>query len=303
MQGDDLVARRLARPAAAAQAHLATTVRARRDLQLHVAGQRRHRHCRTQRHFPGCHRQIEQDITPFQPEARVFAQTDFENQVARRATASTGIALSRQADLLAGGDSSRNLDFERALAAAIAQAEALTPTCVGRGEIDTHLRVQIAAFTWTRASAAFAVAEQRFEEIAVVLVAARTALVALPVRRRAAEFVAAAITAGARLIVSLAARGLLERLIGLVDRLEFLLGTAHLADVRVVLAREAPIRRLYFRIGRARLYAESVVVVLELHPLPRTFQTTRSAVEPPRAGFILTGTQARGQRCNALALA
>jgi len=90
----------------------------------------------------------------------------------------------------------------------------------------------------------------------------------LPVRRRTLELVAGPVAAGAQLVVGLAARRVLERLVGFVDRLDFLLGVAFLADVGMVFARKPTIGRFEFGIGCVRLDAQCCVVILELHQPP-----------------------------------
>ncbi len=83
------------------------------------------------------------------------------------------------------------------------------------------------------------------------------------------ELFALSIATGAHLIVGATLLGILEHLVGLIDALEFLLGTRVLVLVRVVLARQLAISRFDLGLGRIRLYAKNVVIVFEFHlPIP-----------------------------------
>src|SRR5690606_3618575 len=84
----------------------------------------------------------------------------------------------------------------------------------------------------------------------------------------------------------------------LVDGLELVLGVGLLAHVRVVLARELAVGRLDLGLARARLHAEDVVVVLELHPrsLPGLRPTPRRRPSCRRRGagtVVIAGWRAR----------
>src|SRR6185503_14714305 len=77
------------------------------------------------------------------------------------------------------------------------------------------------------------------------------------------------IAAGAQLIVGTPLLGILEHLVGLVDRLEFLLRAGFLVLVRMVFARQLAIRRLDLGLARIGLHAQDLVIVFEFHsPLP-----------------------------------
>ncbi len=217
----------------------------------------------------------QQHVAAIEREARIGAEIHFEQQIARRTAAHAGIALSCEPHLPARMDAGRDADVERALAAAVAQAHALAAAVIRGLQRNRNLCVQVAAATRAaraaRARVAAHAAEQRFEEVAEILAAAFAEIgvaLVLPVRRRA-EFIAGAIAAGAQLIVGLASRRILERLVGFVDRFEFFLGAAFLADVRMVFAREPAVRRLDVGVRCIRLHAECFVVILELHQLPR----------------------------------
>src|SRR5690606_36890685 len=140
-------------------------------------------------------------------------------------------------------------------------------------------------------------AEQAFEEIAeaparpatgeylVEIEAARAGSATEPRRR---HLVARAVPPRAQLVVRLAAGRVAQRLVGLVDGLEALLGAGLLAHVRLVLARQAPVGGLDFRVAGVGLHALHVVVILELHALSTTTaRVTRAVASLPveaRAG-------------------
>src|SRR5690606_8313157 len=132
LEGDDLIAGLLARPSAAAQAHLSATVRTRRHPQFHFASQGRHGDRCAQRSFPRRDGDDAVDVAPFQAETRILAHADFQQEIARRAALHAGIALPAQADLPPRLDAGRNLYFKRAFALyGIAQGDALSPA--GKG--------------------------------------------------------------------------------------------------------------------------------------------------------------------------
>ena len=79
------------------------------------------------------------------------------------------------------------------------------------------------------------------------------------------HFVARAVTTRAQLVVRRALLRIAQRFVGLVDGLELLLGARFLADIGVVLAREATVRALDFSFAGAGLQAQRFVVILELH--------------------------------------
>src|SRR5690606_28540054 len=81
------------------------------------------------------------------------------------------------------------------------------------------------------------------------------------------EFLAPTVTAGTQAVVVRALGRIAEHFVGLVDRLEAVLGVGFLADVGVVLAREPAVRGLDLGRARVRLHAEGFVVVGEAHVL------------------------------------
>jgi hypothetical protein len=109
------------------------------------------------------------------------------------------------------------------------------------------------------------IAEQRVEEIAEATATELPAATFVVPARRRAEVLSLAEAAGAQLLIGVALARVLQDLVGLVDRLEALLGSRFLADVGVVLAGQPAIGGLDLRIAGARLHAERLVVVLELH--------------------------------------
>src|SRR5690606_32319647 len=92
------------------------------------------------------------------------------------------------------------------------------------------------------------------------------------------DLVAGAVAAGAQLVVGPAPGRVAQRLVGLVDGLEALLGPRLLAHVRVVLAREAAVGGLDLRLAGIGLHAQHAVVVLELHASSTTTARVRRAV-------------------------
>src|SRR5690606_24959915 len=86
--------------------------------------------------------------------------------------------------------------------------------------------------------------------------------------RRRPEVVAGTIAARLQLVVGGALLLVAQHLVGLVDRLEALLGAGFLADVRVVLARQPAVGALDLALAGRRFDAERLVIVLELHRRP-----------------------------------
>jgi energy-converting hydrogenase Eha subunit C len=70
---------------------------------------------------------------------------------------------------------------------------------------------------------------------------------------------------GAELVVGRALLGILERLIGLGNLLEFLLGAGLLRDVGMIFARETSIGLLDVRVAGAAFQTQATVIVLVLH--------------------------------------
>src|SRR5690606_18537125 len=75
------------------------------------------------------------------------------------------------------------------------------------------------------------------------------------------HLVAGTVSARAQLVVGLAAARVAQRLVGFVDGLEALLRAGLLADVGVVLARQAPVGGLDLRVAGARFHAQHAVVI------------------------------------------
>src|SRR5690606_5683017 len=85
---------------------------------------------------------------------------------------------------------------------------------------------------------------------------------------RRPEVFARPVAARLELVVGGALVLVAQHLVGLVDRLEALLGAGLLADVRMVPARQPAVGALDLALARRRLDAEGVVVILELHRRP-----------------------------------
>src|SRR5690606_11446018 len=85
--------------------------------------------------------------------------------------------------------------------------------------------------------------------------------------RRHVELVAGTIAARAQLVVGSALVLVAQHLVGLIDRLEAILGIGFLADVRVELARQLAVGGFDLGLAAVRCDAKLGVVVLEFHPL------------------------------------
>src|SRR5690606_41155503 len=106
-------------------------------------------------------------------------------------------------------------------------------------------------------------AEQAFEEVAEaparaatgehVLVIESCRATATEARRR--HLVAGTVATSAQLVVGLAPGGIAQRLVGLVDCLELVLGASLLADVGMIFAREPAVRGLDLRLAGVGLDA------------------------------------------------
>src|SRR5690606_11030703 len=118
--------------------------------------------------------------------------------------------------------------------------------------------------------------EQAFEEVAeaavapaatehLLVVEARAAALAAEATGRRMDVVAGPVAACAQLVVGLAALRVAQRLVGLVDRLEAVLGVGLLADVGMVLARKPPVGGLDLGVTGAGFDPQHRVVILELH--------------------------------------
>src|SRR5690606_13660319 len=104
------------------------------------------------------------------------------------------------------------------------------------------------AFEEIAEAAAGSTAGEDLVEIEIGLPAAMAVTIAAG---RRLHLVAGAVAAAAQLVVGGPLLRIAQRLVGLVDRLELLLGTGFLADIRVVLAREPAVRGLDLRVARA----------------------------------------------------
>ena len=87
--------------------------------------------------------------------------------------------------------------------------------------------------------------------------------------RRGPEILATAPAASAQLIVLLATLGVFERLIGFANFLEAILRARILIAIRMILARKLAIGTLDLVVGRLRVNAERLVVILEFHHIAR----------------------------------
>src|SRR5690606_19718453 len=190
-------------------------------------------------------------------------------------------ALPGQPDHLARADALGHAHVEGLAvepdADAVAAVHRLQRHRQARAQVGGAMRVRATRLLRVATSAGLA-PEQAFEEVAETATrpAAGEDLVEVEAFRRAAmavavaagrrlHLVAGAGAAGAQLVVGRALLWVAQRLVGFVDGLELLLGTGFLADIRMVLARQPPVRRLDLGVARAGLDAKDVVVVLVLH--------------------------------------
>src|SRR5690606_6077413 len=216
------------------------------------------------------------DVAAIHLELRMRSVFDLQVEVAALR------ALPRQPDRLPGLDALGHPHVQGLAVDADAHAVAVVDRLQRDREpgagVPRRLRATRAAETAGGAAAA-AAAEQFLEEVAetapgaatgedlLEVEAFRRTPVGEPARRRP-HLVAGAVTARAQLVVGLALGRVAQGLVGLVDGLELLLGVGFLADVRMVLARQAPVGALDLGFAGARFDAEDVVVVLELHGVP-----------------------------------
>src|SRR5205814_5715540 len=123
-----------------------------------------------------------------------------------------------------------------------------------------------------------------------------------PVRRRtevlAGAEAAEAVVGGALFLVA-------QRLVGLRDLLELLLGVRLLGDVRVVLAREAAVGLLDVVVAHATLDAEDLVIVLVFHaglygdgPAQIKAPTVRRPLGSPKLSLERSGGTPRHHPCS-----
>src|SRR5690606_24823573 len=90
------------------------------------------------------------------------------------------------------------------------------------------------------------------------------------------HLVAGTVATSAQLVVGLAPGGIAQRLVGLVDCLELVLGASLLADVGMIFAREPAVRGLDLRLAGVGLDAQNTVVILELHARSTTTARVRA---------------------------
>src|SRR5690606_16179891 len=125
---------------------------------------------------------------------------------------------------------------------------------------------------------------------------------AVEAARRRMELLAGAVAARAQLVVGRPLLRVAQRLVGLADSLELLLGVGLLAHVRVVLARQPAIGRADLGLAGARLDPEDRVVILELHA--NTLLTPRpwpGAGNTTARGANATGRDSKACRHRAVA--
>ena len=127
----------------------------------------------------------------------------------------------------------------------------------------------------TEAAGGAPLPEQAFEEIAEAATRAAagedllevdtSTLAATESARRRLHFVARPVATGTQLIVGGTLLRIAQRLVGLVDRLELFLGAGFLADIGMEFSRQPAVGGLDLRLACARLQAERLVVILEVH--------------------------------------
>src|SRR6185295_2532475 len=277
----------------AAQADLAAGARAGRDLHPHGAVESFHLGLTAQRSLPRRDRHRRMDVLAFDPEPRVRLDLDLQQQVAGRAAAKTLAALSGQADLLpaanAGGDLHRQVaslagarigerdlpraaldglrerDLERCLdiTAGLLLPEAAetggsgragAPPAAGTAAAEEHLEERAEAVAAATHAAEIA-------EIEAATAVAEIEVDVLPARRRRARL-ARTLPGGPELVILLPFVGVLQDLVRFTDLLELDLGSGVLVDVRVVLARQLPIRLLDVLLAGVLLDPQRRVIVL-----------------------------------------
>jgi len=223
-----------------------------------------------------------------------------EVQVARAAAAGDRLALAGKADELsfrhAGGDRDAHgmrVQLDRAVGLHLGslQLERARSACIGflQGNVDARVVVSSAGAA-RRACKRRAATEQRREKVAEVLfgesasASGRACLAApraagtgrapgeleaaAPVRRRVKGL--ARLPLAPQLVVGRALLGVTQHLIRFLHFLEARFGVRFLADIGVVLTREAPIRSLDLVRGGGALDAQDLVVVPEFHASSNT---------------------------------
>ena len=167
---------------------------------------------------------------------------------------------------------------------------------------DRHAAAEAAAAAGGAAEDAHLLEEVREIDVAHVLLAAGAEAVE-PVGRRAE--ILAGTKARAERVVGGALFLVAQRLVGLRDLLELLLGVRLLGDVRVVLAREAPVSLLDLVVARAPLDAEDLVIVLVFHaglygdgPAQIKAPTVRRPLGSPKLSLERSGGTPRHHPCS-----
>src|SRR5262245_59592743 len=269
----------LRRQALAGEAQLLSRARARAYRHFHAAAEGRHLDVGAQHRLPRRDRQLEIEIMPGRLVERVGTQHDVQIEIARRPPVHARPALARDAQPLAVGDALRHPDAD-GLRHAVDRA---VGSHLRRGKVEAHLGAVVDLLerevgsdlivlprhreaAAPGAPAAPGAAAEPLEELReideVVEVPFLEPELALPPRGRA-ELLARPVTT--ELVVRCPLLEVGERLVGLVDLLESLLGVLLLGDVRVVLARELPVRLLDVVLGGVAGEAENLVVILVFH--------------------------------------
>src|SRR5215472_7437086 len=272
------VAGRTAAPgkAASGQAQLLARSRAWRDLERDGARGRRQMHGRTERRFPRSERKVEVQILPRDAVQRMRLDADVEIQVAIARTVHALAALARNAQLLTVDNPFRDAHLDLSWDA---MGNALI-IVFQRGEIELDLRpVKCLLEAQThrgfvvgprtrrtlaarRAASMTRETRKQVGEIDVLEDRLRTAESLLPVRRRPEILPRGMAT---QLIVGRSLLGILQRLVGLRNLLEALLGVGLLGYIGVILARELAIGFLDVLCARGAINTERSVIVLVLH--------------------------------------
>ena len=234
------------------------------------------------------------DVVPVHFEMRMGRVFHLEQQVAGRVWRAATLPL--EPDHLAGPHTLGHADFQRPPAYADPHAAAGVGGFQRNGQTRPGIATRHRARTRRALPRSAPAAEQLFEKVAEA--PARTAAgkdfleveaaVAESAMRRA-HLVTGPVTALTQLVIGLALGRITQRLVGLVDRLEPILGPGLLADVRMVLARQSAVGGLDLRLTGAGAHAERVVIVLELHHSPDWSGWHRADRRPdhPGAGCII----------------
>src|SRR5215831_1141257 len=269
----------LRRQALAGEPKLLACARARSHRHFHAAAERRHLDVGAEHGLPWRDRQLEIEVVPGRLVEGMRAQHDVQIEIARRPAVYARPALAGHAQPLAVGGALRHPHAD-------GLRDAVDLAVGGHlrgGELEAHfsaavdllereMRRDLVVLPRHRkcaaagAPAAPGPAAEALEELGeideVIEVPFLEPELALPPRGRA-ELLARPVAT--ELIVRRTLLGVGERLVGLVDLLESLLGVLFLRDVRVVLARELPVRLLDVLLGGVAGDAEDLVVILVFH--------------------------------------